>query len=478
MPNIATKNSSKYHYSIFLYVIIFLEGYVVLATEMLAIRQLIPFVGSGTETIAIVIAAVLMPLSFGYYVGGNFTDNSKKKFASIKHKLIKNVVISSFILTIGLSYIFLDLFFPFLSYLGAKHRVIQVTIFSVLFLVYPIFLLGQTVPLISNYFKRFNFSKATGVILCISTIGSFSGSILSTLILMGTIGVHNVIIVNIALLFLVVLILNKKILSLSNALMAVILFIAIMLNSSMAMKRLNIVEDNNYNTIAAFDKEGRRILSINRSLSAIASENPSHRHEYIQYLEQHLIHSLSGNEDEGLPPKSMLVVGAGGFSFGHQDRFNKYTFIDIDSSLQRVAEEHFMKEKLKDNKQFIPIPARAFFNQTNEKYDLIVLDVYSNADSIPGHLITKEFFTKVKNHLTEGGIMVFFVCTSPNFEDKFSIKIDNTLREVFGVINRHPTTIFNPWRKTGTVGIVYTYYHKKYSSDNYTDDMNTYYLDR
>ena len=46
----------------------------------------------------------------------------------------------------------------------------------------------------------FDPEKTTGIILCVSTIGSFFGSIFSTLILMATIGVHNVIIVNIALL--------------------------------------------------------------------------------------------------------------------------------------------------------------------------------------------------------------------------------------------------------------------------------------
>ena len=42
-----------------------IEGYVVLAVELLAIRQLTPYVGNATDTVAIVIAAVLLPLAFG-----------------------------------------------------------------------------------------------------------------------------------------------------------------------------------------------------------------------------------------------------------------------------------------------------------------------------------------------------------------------------------------------------------------------------
>ena len=48
------------------YSIILAEGYVVLSTELLAIRLLIPFVGNSTETLSIIIAAVLMPLAIAF----------------------------------------------------------------------------------------------------------------------------------------------------------------------------------------------------------------------------------------------------------------------------------------------------------------------------------------------------------------------------------------------------------------------------
>ena len=42
------------------------DGYVVLAVELVAIRQLTPYGGNATDIVAIVIAAVLLPLAFGY----------------------------------------------------------------------------------------------------------------------------------------------------------------------------------------------------------------------------------------------------------------------------------------------------------------------------------------------------------------------------------------------------------------------------
>lgn len=49
-----------------LFLIIFLEGYVVLASEILAIRQTLPNLGGATDSTAIIIAGVLMPLALGY----------------------------------------------------------------------------------------------------------------------------------------------------------------------------------------------------------------------------------------------------------------------------------------------------------------------------------------------------------------------------------------------------------------------------
>jgi hypothetical protein len=41
-----------------------------LAIELAAIRQLTPYIGNATDTVVIVIAAVLLPLAFGYEAPG------------------------------------------------------------------------------------------------------------------------------------------------------------------------------------------------------------------------------------------------------------------------------------------------------------------------------------------------------------------------------------------------------------------------
>jgi predicted membrane-bound spermidine synthase len=457
------------------YSIILAEGYVVLSTELLAIRLLIPFVGNSTETLSIIIAAVLMPLAIGYYVGGQYKiKKNHHRHQSIRLKLTRNLIGAAFILTIGLSYLLLELFFLGLESAGIQNRIIQTFIYSGLFIVYPVFLLGQTVPLISHFFARQHLSEATGRMLFFSTMGSFLGSIISTLVLMSTIGLHYTVLLNIFILVLLVIVLNKGFFNRRIVCIGLIASIAIIFNNHFIMKYAQIIENNNYSTIQIWPVEHEkdaRILSINRSDSSKYSPVFLKMFSYIQYVERQFIRSLG-------PGKSILIIGAGGFTLGLNDTQHTYTFVDVDSSLKRISETYLLKRKLGRNKQFTVMPARAFLRHTSKQYDLIVLDAYSNVISIPPQLITQEFFRSVKRALSPQGVMVFNAIVSPNFRDRYSIKLDNTLRSVFPNLNRQIIRAYDPWKKTSEHNVIYSYFNHRQVSGMYTDDHNTYFLDR
>ena len=458
-----------------LYLIILIEGYVILATELLAIRQIIPFVGNGIETVAIVVSAVLMPLAFGYFAGGNYKARQGK---TLKKKLITNILAAAFILTFGLSHAMLEIFFLSLDIIGINNRIIQTSIYSLFFIAYPVFLLGQTVPLISNYFSRKKLSEIAGRMLFFSTIGSFLGSIISTLLLMTLIGVNNTVIVTIMLLALLVMILNNKILSKNSLTILFFVSLVAIFNNDDAMRELGIVENNGYSTIKVIDEKDvndSRILSINNSASSRYSTKPEGRFDYIKYVENTFINSKAKIKNK----KNILIIGAGGFTIGIDDDYNEYTFIDIDKSLKKVSEKFFLKKTLGENKIFIAESARSFLRRNVEKYDLIFVDAYSNKWSIPSDLITKEFFLQVKNGLRENGIAVFNVVTSANFQDKFSVKIDNTFRIVFDRMNRHVIGDYDGFVKNGgKPNVIYSYFKQKPDSEIYTDNKNSYFLDQ
>ena len=51
--------------------------------------------------------------------------------------------------------------------------------------------------------------------------------------------------------------------------------------------------------------------------------------------------------------------------------------------------------------------ARRFLQRSGEKYDLIFGDAYNGVRHIPAHLVTREFFDRVKSHLTPDGVIYF-----------------------------------------------------------------------
>lgn len=476
-----------------LFLIILIEGYVVLASELLAIRQLIPFVGSGTETIAIIISGVLLPLAIGYDAGGRaFTRHWRRhqkrggKTISIRKILLKNIICALAILGFGLSYPFLEIFFGILTMAGIHHRLPQTALYVTLFIVYPVYLLGQTVPLVSNYFSRRRLSEITGKMLFFSTTGSFLGSIFSTIVLMMHIGVNNTVIVTLGLLFALALLLSRRLLSYEPVLAIMLLGLIATVNGNDIQKSLNIVSNNAYNIVSVMDieKEGSTLLNINRSASSKVNPDREKHFEYWKFVEKNFIATLGQNPQA---PKKILIIGAGGFTIGLDDKVNAYTFVDIDPALKKISEEYFLKEKLTPNKQFVAESARAFVHGDKEKYDFILLDAYTNMISIPMECITREFLLDVKARLNKGGVVIANVISTPAFEDRFTIRYDNTFSSVFPKHTRQIIDKFDPWPQAENKphamrarNVLYIYMDREGLDDTavYTDNHNTFSIDR
>lgn len=461
-----------------LYIVILIEGYSVLALELLAIRQLVPFVGSGVETIAIIVAAVLMPLAIGYYHGGKHRSvtHLSEKIIPYRKKLLGNLVVATAILIIGFSHLFLELFFSLLATIQITSSIGQTFVYSLLFIVTPVYLLGQTVPLVSNYFSRGKLSEVTGRMLFFSTLGSFLGSIVSTLILMSLIGVHYTVVVTISLLALLIMLLARKISSWYNVWAGFIIITILILNNDITLRKVGIIENNNYSLIQIEDVVGEkdsRILKINRSLSSKFAPEFNKLFPYIKYIDHVFLQPY-----EQPKKRSILVIGAGGFTLGLADLYNDYTFVDIDKSLKEISEKYFLKRTLEKNKHFIAEPGRLFMRQNTQKYDVIILDAYSNITTIPADLITEEFFADIKKSLAPNGIMVMNAVTEPNFKSKFSRKLHHTMQNIFPYLNRQVIGPYHASTYDGLANVIYSFINYPETNAIYTDDLNTYFMDK
>jgi spermidine synthase len=106
-------------------------------------------------------------------------------------------------------------------------------------------------------------------------------------------------------------------------------------------------------------------------------------------------------------PRKVLFIGLGA---GIMPRFVRkispatgIDVVEIDGEIPGIAEQYFGFKK--DDKINITIgDGRDFINRNKARYDIIFIDAY-NAENIPFQLTTEEFFRKIRESLTPGGIM-------------------------------------------------------------------------
>jgi len=295
------------------------------------------------------------------------------------------------------------------------------------------YFLGQTIPIAMSIIADGEvIGYVGGKTLFWSTIGSFFGSICTSLLLFEYVGVAWAIVVNFLLLMFLVTILATKTYVKFWYLIVGAFFIAFVYKINVGFEHFYFITTNNYgnyhiqNNLILNDKEGK-LLQINNSESSYIDKN-NRGFPYIELIKKILFADLN------LRHKKILILGAGGFTLtaaGTND--NDVTYVDIDPKIAKIiAEQSYARN---DNVHFIANDARVFLNKLkaiDQKYDVVVSDVYSNYRAIPVTLLTVEHLNNVKAVLTANGFAVFNIIARPFFDDNYSKHIDTTLHYVFG----------------------------------------------
>lgn len=398
-----------------------LEGFVSVAIQFLVLRQLIPFVGSSIIVTSLVISVFLAFLALGYRQGGSIEKNQIKVLQS-------NLLISSLLLGLGVSYVAVAIFFDGF-YKIAMNPLWPLLIYLAIVLAPLVYLLGQTLPLLINFMGQHRAAKQAGDALAFSTYGNVVGGICTTVILMYYLGMAWSLFIHATLLALLALwlqfLLYKKQRVWSSMVVAGVIAIHAVVNIGLE-KNIFITTNAyaNYEVVVdPDDKHGMHFL-INRGDSSFLDKDKK-AHLYAENVKALLFELLK------LEDKDILILGAGGFSITAEGTFNnRVTYVDIDPKIKDIAEQHFLKESIKG--AFIADDARGYLRKHDKKqWDVIIADAYSNWYTIPWHLATKEFFTLMRDRLHNGGVAVINVIMDPFLQDRYSKTIDNTVRSVF-----------------------------------------------
>ena len=179
--------------------------------------------------------------------------------------------------------------------------------------------------------------------------------------------------------------------------------------------------------------EGRTSISVNGiphqatlSLAQISRDQPFYRDAY-----PHLV----GNDLH-----NVLVIGAGNgndVAVALAEGADHVDAVEIDPALLNVGVERHPARPYQDARVTRYVDdGRAFLQQTDTKYDLIVLGLPDSLTLVSGSgslrlesfLFTKEAFENARDHLTPGGAFTMYNYYRPFIFDRFA----STLQQIFG----------------------------------------------
>ena len=430
--------------------LIFLNGYVSLSLELAVLRQLSFYVGSSAVVTSIIMAIFLGFMSFGYFVGESHKISDKK----IRNILNMNFLVIAAMSVLAASFPLVSAYFVLMYLGGIESGAFQTFVYSLIFLSAGPFLFGFNTTLLSRLLHSYH-KNCTGNIMAWDTIGSVFGSIATTLLLMPFVGVNYTVVLITLLSVIGALILRRNLWI--WILCALAISTSLYINSDMYQRKtFGIIVNNANSTISVSEYAGERTLYMNGLPMSVYNSRTGEMADYINYLNQNFIDTLPADKQY-----KILVLGAGGFTLGLNDTKNDYTFVDIERTLKDVSEKYFLDGKLTDNKTFIVDDASQFLKNTNEQYDFILLDVYSNSYQVPESLITVEFMERLKSRIAPNGIIAMNMIVMPEFSNKFARVFDNTFHRVFPHnTSRQVIGEFNPWRNNlGESNVIYLYYN-------------------
>ena len=158
--------------------------------------------------------------------------------------------------------------------------------------------------------------------------------------------------------------------------------------------------------------------------SLIDDSEPPQYARYVQHLRRILLDDLRFKE------RDILVLGAGGFTLSHREPLNRYTYVDIDPAIRAIAERDFLREPARG--EFVATDARRFVIETTRRYDAVVVDVYSSRSSIPGHLVTREFWRDTRHALKPGGVMLANLILDGRLAGSYARNLLATIESAYG----------------------------------------------
>ncbi len=397
----------------YLYFISFIEGGVVMVTELAGARLLAPFFGASLYSWASTLSITLLALMTGYYFGGYVT--TKKHFKSP----------TAIIWLLLLSGLFV-LLLPVISK-SIMESTLHLSFFTglivsqMLFLFPPIFLMGMMSPMIIFQITHSveQAGRSAGNIYAISTLGGilftmgFGFGIIPNYGITLPLTVLGIFVVLLGLFFLI----RRRIAVVKTVVVVFVIIISTweainhytnpkeLLHPSerLVKKSEGLMGEIRITDLRQRTPQGEpfysRKLEVNNMLqNLVFKEYPTVSLTYYVTFIRSLIGQLPQNE-------TALLIGLGGGSIYSDAKLygTDIETVEIDQRIYDYGVKYFGMEDHPEKNTITD--GRYFINTVDKQYDYIILDVVVG-ESAAGQLLTKESFRKLYQMLPENGTLI------------------------------------------------------------------------
>ncbi len=429
------KNSNILENKYYLYMTEFFAGMSVMAVELGASRLLAPYFSSSQIVWTIIIGTIMIAMALGNIWGGRSADKNPNPDKLYTRLIIAAVWIAAIPL-LG-KYIILGISGLLILTISNNFLILAAFIACMVIFVFPLFLLGTVTPSLVKYtVDSLDDSGTTvGTLGAFNTIGSILGTFLPTFVTIPAVGTSITFLIFSGILLILGLIYfagkgtGRKTRAVSVVLFVVCSFSGFSDSFAFWESNLLVEDESIYNYLQVKDTDDSVILSTNVlfGVQSIMKKDDSLTGMYYDYALAAPI--MAGAEEK--EEVDMLILGMGTGTYARQSikYFDglKVEGVEIDQKITDLAHEYF---ELPEDVKVTTYDGRAYLQAIDRKYDVIMVDAYQDI-TIPFQMSSVEFFTMVKEHLMEDGVMVVNMNMHSEEEGNINAYLSDTIASVF-----------------------------------------------
>ncbi|MBR1390707.1 MAG: fused MFS/spermidine synthase [Lachnospiraceae bacterium] len=418
----------------YLYVTEFFAGMSVMAVELGASRLLAPYFSSSQIVWTIIIGTIMIAMALGNIYGGKSADRNPNP-DKLYGRIILAAVWIAAIPVVG-KYVVIGISALLIFTVSSHFLVIAAFAACMVIFVFPLFLLGTVTPSLVKYTvdSLDDSGKTVGMLNAANTIGSIIGTFVPTFISIPAVGTSITFLIFAGILLLLAGIYfvsggKKKKPMVGTALFLICCILGHDNSFAFWQDDLTYEGESIYNYLQVYENDKEVVLSTNVlfGVQSVYRKDAGLTGMYYDYAMA--APYMAGVRQKDTMKVLILGMGTGTYATQCMRYFDNLTIegVEIDEKITHLAETYF---ELPENVDVVTYDGRAYLNAIAGTYDVIMVDAYQDI-TIPFQMSSVEFFTLVKEHLTEDGVMVVNMNMRGTEEGNINQYLADTIANVF-----------------------------------------------